>query len=212
MNEIIENTDKRGVIFAAAEKLFSDEDFDAVSVRDIAKAANVNVAMISYYFGSKEKLFEELIVTRMQSSQLTIKNIATDEKMSSAEKVLAVVDFYVDRLMNNPHVHKMIDREMSISTRPHLREMLINKISSNKDYIKKMVEEGIAKGEFRADADSELLMLNLFALIRYIVGSSYYSCRMLDQIKEEDLFAPEFRQRIKNYLHDLFKNNLFIKQ
>ncbi|MFK4985547.1 TetR family transcriptional regulator, partial [Klebsiella pneumoniae] len=60
MKPIIEHSDKKEQILAVAERLFSEQDFDAVSVRDIAKEANVNVAMISYYFGSKEKLLEEL--------------------------------------------------------------------------------------------------------------------------------------------------------
>ena len=51
------NRQERSILIEA-EKLFSEQDFDAVSVRDIAKEANVNIAMISYYFGSKEKLFE----------------------------------------------------------------------------------------------------------------------------------------------------------
>ncbi len=42
----------------AAEKLFAVNGFDGTSVRDIAQEAGVNVAMISYYFGSKEKLME----------------------------------------------------------------------------------------------------------------------------------------------------------
>ena len=47
-------------IFLAAEKLFAEKGFAATSTRDIAKNAGVNVSMISYYFGSKEKLFEEI--------------------------------------------------------------------------------------------------------------------------------------------------------
>ena len=42
----------------AAEELFAEKGFSGTSVRDIADAADVNVAMISYYFGSKEKMLE----------------------------------------------------------------------------------------------------------------------------------------------------------
>ena len=50
--------DKQIEILNVAERLFAEEGFDGTSVRDIAKNANVNVAMISYYFGSKEKLLD----------------------------------------------------------------------------------------------------------------------------------------------------------
>ncbi len=48
----------------SAELLFSQKGFDGTSVRDIAEAAGINTAMISYYFGSKEKLMEEILKER----------------------------------------------------------------------------------------------------------------------------------------------------
>lgn len=45
-------------ILFAAEKLFAEKGFEGTSTREISKAANVNISMISYYFGSKEKLYE----------------------------------------------------------------------------------------------------------------------------------------------------------
>ena len=43
----------------AAEALFSESGFDGVSIREIAEAAGVNIALIGYYFGGKEGLFTE---------------------------------------------------------------------------------------------------------------------------------------------------------
>ena len=52
-------------ILFAAEKLFAEKGFEGTSTREIAKDANVNISMISYYFGSKEKLYEKLVEYRM---------------------------------------------------------------------------------------------------------------------------------------------------
>ena len=38
--------------------LFGQKGFDGTSVREIAAGADVNLAMINYYFGSKEKFDE----------------------------------------------------------------------------------------------------------------------------------------------------------
>jgi AcrR family transcriptional regulator len=54
----MEFTDKQIQIIDIAERLFAERGFDGTSVRDIADEAGINVAMISYYFGSKEKLME----------------------------------------------------------------------------------------------------------------------------------------------------------
>ena len=52
--------DKKEQILEAAEELFAQKGFDGTSVRELGKKAGINIAMISYYFGSKEKLMEAL--------------------------------------------------------------------------------------------------------------------------------------------------------
>jgi AcrR family transcriptional regulator len=44
----------------AAEGLFCERGFKGTSIRDIAAAAGCNIASVNYYFGSKEKLYEEV--------------------------------------------------------------------------------------------------------------------------------------------------------
>ena len=56
--------DTKGTILDAAERLFADEGFAAVSLRDITTAAGVNLAAVNYHFGSKDALIAELFVLR----------------------------------------------------------------------------------------------------------------------------------------------------
>ncbi len=51
-------------IAAAAERLFSRNAYEAVSIRDIAAEAGVNSALIRYHFGSKEALYRALFARR----------------------------------------------------------------------------------------------------------------------------------------------------
>jgi AcrR family transcriptional regulator len=50
----------------AAEQLFARHGFDGVSVRDITKAAGVDVALISYHFGGKRELFTAVFQRRAE--------------------------------------------------------------------------------------------------------------------------------------------------
>jgi len=52
--------DTRSRILDVAEELFSEQGFDRVSIRDITKKAEVNLAAINYHFGSKEDLIEAI--------------------------------------------------------------------------------------------------------------------------------------------------------
>lgn len=47
-----------------AEGLFAERGIDAVSIRDITGAADVNLAAINYHFGTKEKLIEAVVERR----------------------------------------------------------------------------------------------------------------------------------------------------
>jgi AcrR family transcriptional regulator len=64
-------SEKQIEILGAAERVFGRRGIDAASVREIAKEANINIAMISYYFGSKDKLVENLFSCRKQMHVLS---------------------------------------------------------------------------------------------------------------------------------------------
>lgn len=54
----------RDKILDAAEALFGERTFDTVSLRDITQRANVTLALASYHFGTKERLFAEIVARR----------------------------------------------------------------------------------------------------------------------------------------------------
>lgn len=51
-------------IVEAAERLFADRGFNGVSLRQITRQAGVDVALVQYYFGSKQNLFDHLLQRR----------------------------------------------------------------------------------------------------------------------------------------------------
>jgi AcrR family transcriptional regulator len=50
-------TETRAEILAAARRLFSEKGYEAVSVRAIARAAQVDPALVHHFFDNKERLF-----------------------------------------------------------------------------------------------------------------------------------------------------------
>ncbi len=69
----MEKTDKKTDILKAAEMLFSEFGYEGTSTRQIAKESGANMAMINYYFGSKEGVFIEIMEDRISGfkSQLS---------------------------------------------------------------------------------------------------------------------------------------------
>jgi AcrR family transcriptional regulator len=56
----------RDVILDAAERLFSQNGVEGTSVREIIKAAEVNLGAINYHFGTKERLAVEVFARRLK--------------------------------------------------------------------------------------------------------------------------------------------------
>lgn len=54
----------RDKILDAAEALFGERTFDTVSLRDITQHANVTLALASYHFGTKDRLFADIVARR----------------------------------------------------------------------------------------------------------------------------------------------------
>ncbi len=79
------DNDGRGVqdrLFDTAEDLFCRRGFNETSVRDIAAAADCNVASVNYYFGGKENLYLE--IWRRRLAQIRERRLASIEEVMSA--------------------------------------------------------------------------------------------------------------------------------
>lgn len=134
-------------ILNAAEKLFEEKGFDGTSVRDIAKAADVNLAMISYYFGSKEKLLDTLFEVRLDNFKIN-QEVIFDEKLSPFESLEKLIFAYVKTMNQNAGVYKILSVEGGIKKR------LINSDSFGKikrynlDLVTKVIKKGVDSGDF----------------------------------------------------------------
>lgn len=93
-------------ILLTAEKLFSIDGYSGVSLRQITGEAGVDLALIKYYFGSKEGLFAEVLsrrIDRMSSQRLdAMSNIEIVENSEETVRSLLNV-FLAPMLGNNPH-------------------------------------------------------------------------------------------------------------
>ena len=71
-------------LFRSAEELFSTKGFREVSVRDIAAHAGVHFALLAYYFGGKQALFNKIfhshVAPLVEEGMKRLKDITKDGK------------------------------------------------------------------------------------------------------------------------------------
>ena len=107
--------DKQIQIIATAEKLFASKGFDGTSVRDIAEAAGINLAMISYYFGSKEKLMEALFDQRTGHIKMRVESLLKDDALDPFEKLGVLIDEHINKAIDLQLFYKIMVTEQMIN-------------------------------------------------------------------------------------------------
>lgn len=98
-------------ILEAGALLFAKKGYAAVSVREIAEAANVNVAMISYYFSGKAGVLKEIILRYFDDVQAIFDKIWS-QKLSSEEALKTFVNELVDVMKTKTIFCKVAITEM----------------------------------------------------------------------------------------------------
>src|SRR3954468_14384736 len=104
--------DKKDHILDVAEKVFSELGFDGASTRLISGEAGVNMAMLNYYFGSKEGLFLAIIERKIAHFQNILQNLGNNENMSPWEKMEIYIELYGDKIVSNNCFQKLLYKEM----------------------------------------------------------------------------------------------------
>lgn len=88
-------------IMEAAIRVFTQKGFAAAKTRDIAEEAGINLALLNYYFGSKDNLFKLVVIEKFQDLFGLLSPILSDEKISLEEKISLLVDKYSELLLEN---------------------------------------------------------------------------------------------------------------
>lgn len=165
----MEKVDKKANILEAAEKLFCEMGYDATSTRLIAKEAAANMAMINYYFGSKEGVFMEIMGKRIADFRTQLASISGDN-LSNMDKLLKVIDRYATKILSNHGFHKMMHRELSLPHRPEMFLKIKNAMTDNLVFIEQIINDGITEGSFRP-VDVRMLIATVMGTISNVAIS-----------------------------------------
>lgn len=204
----MEYNEKQQSIINTAENLFSVTGFDGTSVRDIAHAAGVNVAMISYYFGSKEKLMEAVFEQKTYKMRLKVENLIQNDKMSYYQKVSVLIEDYVEKFLSQPQFHKLMLREQLDDKPGGVSGMILELKKKNYATIKKLIQEGQKAGEFKKHVDVSLMMATMVGTVSQMIISDrfYKETNNIDTSGED--YNIHMKKKLTTHLKNLFKSIL----
>jgi AcrR family transcriptional regulator len=105
---MVNSFDTRSKILCIANDLFGRNGFDGVSIRDIAQAADVNVASINYHFTNKNKLFQEVFLASHAWLENEIAQFAKNPEITVSELTWSTFNLFLD---NGPMLLNLVFRK-----------------------------------------------------------------------------------------------------
>jgi AcrR family transcriptional regulator len=161
--------DSRSKILEIARNEFASSGLEGARVDRIAEQAGVNKAMIYYHFHSKEELYQAVIDDHFDRIGSFVQQAASEE--ADLERlILKLSSFYFSLVAERPTFYPILLRELAQGGE-RIRDAMV-RILGRKGLtfrLKSIIEEGIARGEFRNLNSKQTIIsfvgMNLFYIL-----------------------------------------------
>lgn len=192
----------RQAILAAAEKVFAESGLAGARTDAITANAGVNKALLYYYFGSKEGLYQAVLEDHFREFNRQALALLSAEG-SAREILMRYVSLHFD-FISARHQYAALFHQM-MTAGGHLPERLVRKyFKPRSDAFAALLERGMRAGEFRS-ADRFHTAVSIIAVIVF-----YFSCAPVLQLlgRSDAYSAPNLRRRKQEVL-EFIRQSLF---
>ncbi|MBY5948106.1 TetR/AcrR family transcriptional regulator [Photobacterium rosenbergii] len=191
------DSDARQRLIVEARKLFVSLPYGKVSTRMIANRADVNVALIRYYFANKSGLYEAMLRETITPIQAQLK-VALDK--GDFASIGDLMRTYYRIMAPNPDMPKLIARAMMMEPADLQRqtmEKIFNEVA--RPAIEVMFQQLQKQGELRADVCPEKARMSFISLMvfPFLIPPSLLT---LQKIEMDEAYLAELAEHNVNLL------------
>ena len=159
------DTNIRQHLMTVAFDLFAKHEYNQISTRKIAAAANTTPAMIRYYFQNKEGLFHAAMEQYRQPMVDVLRKNAAEPSLKKLHDIFIL--FYT-AVQENQSLHHIIKRNMISDDNPQIKAHIIKEGPQRSfKFIKTMLTKLQTKGDIKPELDPELLTIQILSLCIY---------------------------------------------
>lgn len=175
----------RAALLKAARELFAKRDFTAASVREIARAARVNPAMIHYHFGDKDGLYRAMLQESIGPVLQKVQELMDHGNLQSETSIHDALDAVMTMLAREPWVARLIVREVLAEEGPFREQFVREFAAKGGGRVPQLLEREMANGRVRKDLDPTLgglsfMSLALFPFFALPVAEKIFGIRMTE--------------------------------
>lgn len=147
----------------AARVVFHQKGYSATRTRDIAEEARINLALLNYYFRSKEKLFEIIMIETLYGFMQNMAIVFNDEDSSLDNKIELVAARYIDLICQEPEIPLFLMNEIRRDANGLLEKIPFKKLVMDSKFFKQH-QQAVAEGKI-TEPNPFHFMMNLMGLI-----------------------------------------------
>lgn len=153
-------------IVDAAARVFAERGYHGATTQDIADVLGIRQASLYYYFSSKEAALELVCTHGVEAFVATGQAIAKGPG-TAGERLSGLIRAHIAPLLDrNDYVKVFLSQRQFLPTASRRR---VGQWSRNLEAIfQNVVRDGIAKQEFRADADPRLVTLAILGMANWV--------------------------------------------
>lgn len=122
------NLSTEAKIKEAAERVFVKKGYAAARTRDIAEEAGINLALLNYYFRSKEKLFELVMLEKLAKFFGVLAPTLNDTNTTIEQKITAIAGNYIDLITIFPDLPVFILSEVRNNPEQFVQKLPVGKV------------------------------------------------------------------------------------
>lgn len=149
-------------ILAAAESLFSEQGFDAVSMSTIAEHASVSKANIFHHFSSKNDLYLAVLAKACKASRARIDMLEQSEG-SFAEHLAQYATSHLQAILQHSQLTRLVLRDLLENGAERGKELADQAFGPNFAKLVSIIRNGQMRGELRSDIDPAMVAVMLIA-------------------------------------------------
>ena len=151
------------VLLEAALEVFARDGLQSASLRAIARQAGCDPSLIYYHFEHKEAMFRALLEDRIPPLVADLRRLAgAGDGRGTAEKFWAALGVFHARLGASAGFRALVRGEL-VRGAAGIRELIAERLAEAQLAIRALFEEGVRRGDLRADLDPGL---TTFFLVR----------------------------------------------
>ncbi len=163
---IAATTAARDTLLDAAERRFARQGFAATTIKDIAAEAQLNSALLYYYFANKEDLYHAVLRRRIAGLAADIAP-ALMAPVAPAEAIRRFVRAYVGFLLLHPELPTLMQREILDHAAAHALPEIRAHAGDLFRRFAGIIRSGQESGEFRRDIDPVQAVVSIMGQVVY---------------------------------------------